>query len=180
LTRNVLASVNGLYDGWRYSGFHAHRIHGPPPVFYPEEDDSSDHWWWKFDLPPGWEDTIHRPLVDICAFQWLSAARGVQEALRRTPALRRTMFRLPFEKVVGSVTDRMQAVDMLSQWLDIGLDPALREAFRRSLPPIMSTARPRRRRWFKRAALLSPLLERDEIRDMMACLGYGDEPALWE
>ena len=158
LTRNVAASVNGLYDGWRFPGFHSHRL--------PVELDIAgydDRHWWKFDLPPGWEAWTRRPLEEVCAFQWRSA----HDALLGFEGERMS---LRFEDVIGPGRDA--AFRRLSDWLGVpvaGVD----------LPPVMATERPRERRWFARAGLLEPVLTDPANRATMERLGYEQDPISW-
>lgn len=167
LTRNVAASVNGLYDGWRFPGFYSHpvgglQIHGYSDVF-PE-------WgrrWWKFDLPPGWEELRARPLEEVCAFQWRSAHTAL---LAGGPA-----HRLRFEDLVGEPLARATAFAGLEEWLGVGL----RDVHLAELPPVMATARPRARRWFARAGLLGPVLDDPRNLSLMERLGYAPDPDTW-
>ena len=82
LTRNAAASINGLVDGWRYNGFYSHRSSNPLRIAgYSDRTGPFGEHWWKFDVPPGWEDFAERPLVEVCAYQWLTAHQGTLEFL---------------------------------------------------------------------------------------------------
>jgi hypothetical protein len=41
---------------------------------------------WSLLLPPGWQNLIGKPLEEICAFQWESANRIIQDDLGKLPA----------------------------------------------------------------------------------------------
>lgn len=160
LTRNVAASVNGLYDGWRFGGFHAHAIaHGIQGV--------ADHSWWKFDLPPGWEAWTARPLEEVCAFQWRSAHTALLAWADAHP----DVLRLRFEDVLETEA----VLQRLFAWLGAEERPGLT----RDLPVVMATGRPRQRRWFQRAALFEQILSDPANRALMERLGYDPDPATW-
>jgi len=174
LTRNVAASVNGLYDGWRYPGFYAHRL---PVVLsiggYSDLAGGYGERWWKFDLPPGWREMVTAPLEEVCAFQWRSAHAAL---LAEAPP---DVLRLRFEDVVGAVDARASVARALGDWLGTGDDPPLRQALERGLPPVMATSAPRRQRWFSRALQLGPVLLDARNQKLMKELGYAPDPATW-
>jgi hypothetical protein len=177
LTRNAAASVNGLVDGWRFRGFFAHRSDLPLDIA-----GYSDHFppwaqhWWKFDLPPGWRAWTRQALVEVCGFQWRSAHRATLDWVRAQDADSLT---LRFEHVVGHHPQRIEAFERLADWLGLPGDPTLQRLVEAGLPPIMATSRPRHRRWYDRAALLEPVLVREETRAIMEELGYAADPATW-
>jgi hypothetical protein len=169
LTRNVAASVNGLYDGWRYCGFFAHPMPGRLAIDgYSHGEPSED--WWKFDLAPGWERFTRSPLEQVCAHQWRAAHRALLSAWAHVPSIR-----LRFEDVVGAPDVRGAAFAGLERWL--GTD--LSEAHASAMPVVMATEQPRHRRWFARATLLESVLADGANRQLMAELGYDPDPAGW-
>ncbi len=85
LRRNVAASVNGLFDGWRHRGFHAHRVAGALAIAGYSDQRAEGRDWWKFDLPPGWTALRQAPLQAVCAFQWRSAHQALLETARGMP-----------------------------------------------------------------------------------------------
>lgn len=184
LTRNVAASVNGLYDGWRFPGFYSHvtsgeggrllRIGGYTDVF-PAWGDR----WWKFDLPPGWQAWTDRGLEEVCAFQWRSAHAAIFAWIDADPARRDRTLRLRFEDVVGPRERQEDLFGALTRWLGITMDAPLASVLDGALPTVMATETPRRQRWFKRADLLSPILTDPTSRDLMERLGYAADPATW-
>ena len=166
LTRNAAASINGLYDGWRFYGFYAHHVGEPLRVAGYTDHRPQDAGWWKFDLPPGWRAWRERPLEELCAFQWRSAHAAALDDQERAPNLDR--FSLAFEDVLAGRLDRVDA------WLGHERTPRPDE-----LPPVMATAPPRQRRWFQRAGLLQRVLADPATTLLMARLGYPAEPELW-
>lgn len=177
LTRNVAASVNGLYDGWRFPGFWSHAVDRPLDIH-----GYSDHFpewarsWWKFDLAPGWQRYAREPLTQVCAFQWRSAHTAILDWLEHHPE---DTLRLRFEDVVGATAARQELYDRLTRWLGVELDPALAAARDGTLPTVMATETPRRRRWFDRAELLSPVLADPASHELMERLGYDPDPDHW-
>ena len=171
LVRNPAASINGLYDGWRFRGFHAHPVGGLDIDGYSHLPGGDT--WWKYDLPPGWQAYREARLEEVCAFQWRSAHEHVRRWLREHPEV--DSHRLRFEDVVGPLAGRRAAFRGLAEWLGLPDPSALLEVAERGLPPVMATEAPRQRRWFARAEMLGPVLD-DDIRGLACDLGYeGDE-----
>jgi len=177
LTRNAAASINGLVDGWTFRGFFAHYM--PGQLHIQGYSDRSPGWardWWKFDLPPGWREYRASPLVEVCGHQWRSAHRAVLGWARQHQA---DLHRTRFEHVVGSHAQRLEAFEALVRWLGVPFDDSLARLVETGLPPIMATTRPRHRRWFEKAALLEPVLVREDTRDTMERLGYDTDRDTW-
>ena len=178
LTRNAAASINGLYDGWRYRGFFSHPV--PQGLAIQGYSDRFPQWgscWWNFDLPPGWIEWRRLRLEEVCACQWQAAHGAVLEFLERHPDL--SSCRVRFENVIGEPAERQVAFAKLLAWLGIDMEEKLQVLLDQGLPPIMATDQPRHRRWFRRADLLDPLLEKDGIASLMERLGYEQHPATW-
>jgi hypothetical protein len=177
LTRNAAASVNGLVDGWRFRGFFAHRSEQALNISgYSEPSAPWSRAWWKFDLPPGWQAWTERSLVEVCGFQWRSAHAAVLDRLDRGGV---DHLRIAFEHAVGSHRQRLETFERLATWLRLPDDPTMDRLVAAGLPPIMATKRPRHRRWYDRAELLEPVLQRPDTRELMARLGYTDDPTTW-
>lgn len=85
LIRDPAASVTGLMSGWLHHGFFKHRM--PEGTLDIERYGRADRpWtaaWWKFDLPPHWQHYAHRPLEEVCAFQWTSANEHILRWVER-------------------------------------------------------------------------------------------------
>jgi hypothetical protein len=176
LTRNAAAAINGLFDGWRYRGFFAHRIENALDIAgYSDVFSQWGRSWWKFDLPPGWEKVTRRPLVEVCAYQWRSA----HEAILAFGSEADDVLRIRFEDVVCGSARRKETFEEIIHWLGIPADPALTRVVEEGLPPIMATDQPRHRRWYDKADLLEPVLASAPVRDLMEALGYDHDPATW-
>lgn len=178
LTRNAAAAINGLYDGWCYPGFYSHRVLEPLEI--PGYSDRFPAWgrsWWKFDLPPSWPEHRRKPILEVCAFQWMRAHEEVLEFCSRHPRVR--YYRVPFEGVMDGPARRRETFEGLAGWLGISVNPELARVLEEGLPPIMATDQPRHRRWFARADLLDPILAQDGITCMMERLGYERDPTTW-
>jgi len=175
LVRNAAAAVNGLIDGWRFRGFHAHDMRGRGGLSIRGYSDvvPGGERWWKYDLPPGWEAMTAAPLEQVCAFQWRSAHRSILSFLEETDT---PVLRLRFEDLVGE--RREASLEALADWLSLGA-VGRSELLRRRVPPVMATARPRARRWYERAELLGPVLEDRETQELMQALGYALDPETW-
>ncbi|GAA2405244.1 hypothetical protein GCM10010191_11320 [Actinomadura vinacea] len=170
LTRNPAAAVSGLYDGWRYDGFHACRMPEALEIGGYVEKAEENRWWWKFDLPPAWQEFTRAPLFDVCAFQWRSAHQAVLADLARggTDSLR-----MRFEDLISGPESRIASFERLSAWLGIPLDGAFRRAVYEGIGPVVATVRPRPGRWRARAAPIERALGPREL-EVADRLGYGD------
>lgn len=166
LTRNPGAAVNGLCDGWRHHGFHAHRMPTPLRI-----GGYTDRWWWKFDLPPGWRAFTGSTLPEVCAFQWRSAHRAILDDAARGDL---DYLRVRFEDLIRSPSCRLAAVERIAGWLRVPYDRDLKRAARDGLDPVVATAPPGPGRWRKRADAILPALDA-EVRAVGAELGYADE-----
>ena len=176
LVRNAAAAVNGLHDGWRFRGFHVHPAGRPLSIRgYSDAVPGGDRWW-KFDLPPSWEAWCDAPLESVCGFQWRSAHAHILDFLAAHPEI--DHHRLRFEDVVGPPARRRAAFADLVAWL--GQPPAsMGRLLGRSVPPVMCTSRPRARRWYEKAALLTPVVEDPRVSAVMERLGYALDPDTW-
>lgn len=175
LTRNVGASVNGLYDGWRYPGFHSHEVGGLDIAGYTGVVPGADRWW-KFDRPEGWQAYTRAPLEQVCAFQWRSAhAALIADARAHGPA-----YRLRFEDALGPAHRQRPALEGLERWLGLPVADELAGILSGKLPVVMATAQPRQRRWFARIGLLAGVLADPQNLSIMEELGYGADPEAWE
>ncbi len=173
LVRNGAASINGLYDGWRYPGFHAHRAARPLHIAGYSDVAPGGATWWKFDRPPGWEAMTRSPLAEVCAFQWRSA----HAAILASPGA--DLHRLRFEDVLGDKAHQDAAFERLGPWLGVPIREDLAPVLAGNLPVVMATAPPRARRWFSRVDLLGPLVEDPAHLALMDALGYDADPATW-
>lgn len=166
LTRNPAASINGLYDGWGFDGFHAHRMDKPLEI-----EGYADDRWWKFDLPPGWRDFTGSPLPQVCGFQWWSCHRAILDDLEGGGV---DHIRIRFEDLITGVERRMACYARLSDWLGIPLDGEFRRAARDGIDPVAATEPPRPYRWLARQEMIRTAV-RGRVRAVAEELGYGIE-----
>jgi hypothetical protein len=179
LTRNAAASINGLYDGWRYEkGFYSHRAPNLSIAGYSDVQPAWGTTWWNYDLPPGWAELCDKPLEFVCATQWRSAHAAALAYLAAESRVGQDSLRVRFEDLITEETAR-SAVDSVISWLGVSPDAPLRESTPCELPPVMATDKPRHRRWFEKADMLEPVLSTGSIREMMELLGYPLEPEVW-
>jgi hypothetical protein len=176
LTRNPAAAINGLYDGWRFDGFHSHRLPGDPLRIAGYSHLPGGRSWWKFDLPPSWESVAQEPLERVCGFQWLTAHGMILEAvsahgLTSDPD---RYLRLPYEALNVPGPGRRRTLQRVLDWLGLARPPA-GAAFWHDPPLVMATKPPSSGRWRERAALLRPVLDQPQVRRLAAELGYEDE-----
>lgn len=175
LTRNPAASINGLFDGWRHPGFHAHRMTEPLRIAGYSDECPLDRWWWKFDLPPGWRQHTGSPLTTVCAFQWRSAHDAVLDAVRDDGI---NSVQVRYEDLVSGAESRTRCVARLCDWLGIPFDGTFARAVRDGLDPVVTTKPPSPGRWRRRAEAINEVLAGDVLRTAER-LGYGGDPAHW-
>ena len=179
LTRNAAAAINGLYDGWRYpEGFYSIHLPGQLNINgYSNVFPEFGHDWWQYDLPPGWSEWTAQPLEEVCGFQWRSAHRAILDFIAAHPRV--DVHRIHFEDLIASEARARATIDRLIDWLGITPDQALAQTTLLTMPLVMSTDKPRHRRWFEKAALLDPVLKRTDTGALMAQLGYAHDPETW-
>lgn len=169
LVRSPADSINGLVDGWLYHGFFSHRL--PERLAIKGYSDRFPEWgdrWWNYDLPPGWQQWTDQPLEQVCGYQWRHAHQAVLDFVAKCQV---DCLRVAFEEVLGDLPVRRQRFGEIAAWLRV--DPApLITAASGELPPVMATTPPRQRRWFKKAALLLPVLATPSIIKTAKQLGY--------
>ena len=173
LTRNPAASMNGLYDGWRFRGFHSHAMPELQIAGYSGVVLGGEHWW-KFDLPCGWREHVRDPLEAVCAFQWRSAHEAV---LRHVDSTGTEYCRVQFEDLVGSPAARRKAFERVSSFL-FG-DATLVHLASIQTRPVMATVPPRAGRWVARARQVMPFALNPDISSLLERLGYDQDPDTW-
>lgn len=169
LTRNPAASLNGLYDGWRHNGFHAHRMDEPLEITGYAEDCPADRWWWKFDLPPGWRRYTRASLIEVCAFQWYSCHRAVLDGLAGGDI---EHIRVRFEDLISGPQVRVPAFERLAGWLGVPFDGSFRRAVLDGVAPVAATAPPSPGRWRSRAGMIEAGID-ERVRSVAEELDYA-------
>lgn len=178
LTRNPMAAINGLIDGWQHSGFFSCELQETLAIAgYSDRRDAWAQRWWKFDLPPGWASWRDRPLAEVAGLQWGAAHRATLDYLRTHPEVACT--RVRFEDLIADAPGRLATFEDLSGWLGASIGPRAAALLRDGLPPVMATRAPAAARWRARAAQLEPLLREPQIARTARELGYVGDPAAW-
>jgi hypothetical protein len=170
LTRNPLASVNGLLDGWAHRGFWQHDLGalgwqriGTARAPLRE---------WCFDLFPGWLGYLDGPLVDACVEQWRYPHSRILLHLGAGPNVTRAQF----EEFLIDGGCREAFVGRLARAL--GLSPGPRYMARARNPAIINaTVAPAGGRWLRTRPELISLLTDDRVYRMAVQLGYRPREA---
>ena len=167
LTRNPAASLNGLLDGWSDPCFWQHRL-GPAAVDAPSALDP-----WCFDLYDGWQEDLRRPLMNVCAGQWLAPHRRILE-WTETGAAAVTSAR--FEEFQHGDSARRAMIRRATRFLGLGGGVALEQALRQ--PRVVNASnRPAPGRWKSRHGLLRRVQVGD-VADVAQRLGYDPRAAM--
>lgn len=181
LARNPLASINGLYDGWLYRGFFSHnlkyffnnngcRLSELKIKGYSDKNEWG-RWWWNYDLAPGWQDYTEKSLQEVCAFQWYSANKTIQEYIDNRNI---SYCHVKHENIVGNLYSRVAEIRKITDFL--GIEKDVVEMLKLdSLPVVQATSSPDPFRWKKRREILLPFLDDPKISKMCQELGYDKE-----
>ncbi|MFH8560825.1 hypothetical protein [Streptomyces sp. NPDC017988] len=157
LTRNPLASVNGLIDGWEHRSFWQHDLSSYGTAAGLRAD-------WNFDLCEGWQDLVHGPLAELCARQWSDPHRRI---LRHTT----DPLRLRFEDFQAGGTTRRSLVETAARGMGLRLDAdrwgAVDEPRR-----VNATSAPAGARWRRERPELGRLLDIPEVAEVCGLIGY--------
>ena len=181
LTRNPLASINGLYDGWLYRGFFSHNLKN----FFRDNKTElkrlkisgySDKyewgkWWWNYDLPPGWQDYAERNLEEVCTFQWYSANKAIQKYMDNTTI---KVHQTKYENIVRNLDSRISEIKKIIDFIGISQD-AIKDLSLDKLPVVQATQPPKLYRWKKRRDRLLSIINNPKISKMSTKLGYDKE-----
>ncbi|MFA6434558.1 MAG: hypothetical protein WCW52_07680 [Elusimicrobiales bacterium] len=170
LSRNPLASVNGLMDGWLSNGFFSHDLGGVSELEIKGYTTPSKPWtraWWKFDLPPGWAGFRRSSLAEVCAFQWVSANRRI---------LSDTASGLLGEPLRIRYEDLLEPAKLARELARIGefagLAGGTKACAAARETPVMAATPVRPRKWHKRKNELLALASSRELRELSLELGY--------
>jgi hypothetical protein len=142
LVRDPRPSIASMIESWRYG----ERFGKPQltPMLQRLEPRIIEHW--SYPAPPGWQEVVGRPLVEICAWSW---RRHVEAVLEFFESRSRPLIRVSYEQLVrdlpGTARKLAAAVDL--PW------PERAEAHARRAPPSRTTVSwPSRDKWRTRHA----------------------------
>jgi hypothetical protein len=166
LTRNPLAAVNGLLDGWAHHCFWQHDLSALGWPCQPLEE-GIPRCWWCFDLPTRWPELYDAPLHEICAEQWREPHARIMSEL--TP-WREHVRRVSFEAFQAGGSQRKAMLSRLVVFGGLKWSPAIATAC--SNPPSVNvTAAWKVARWRGRP-WLAELLKQPPIATLASALGY--------
>jgi hypothetical protein len=157
LTRNPLAAVNGLIDGWEHRSFWQHDLSAHGTAAGPRV-------WWNFDLCDGWQELAAGPLEELAARQW---AVPHQRILRHA----KSSVRFHFEDFQAGGDARLALMARAAG--AAGLSPdGLSQAAVEQARLVNSTAAPGAARWRRQRSHLRTLLGLPEVAETCESLGY--------
>jgi len=163
LTRNPLAAINGLIDGWEHNCFWQHELRSP---FYLKVEDTSDFWMdWNFDLYESFNPYLKKELVDLCADQWIDSNKTIIKYLNSKNA--ETFLRIKFESF-QLPSKRVIFFKEINDFL--GIDEFF--SIPSTVKQVNITAPPKTKRWQNRSNILLPLLEKIELTSLADLIGY--------
>ncbi|NOR61558.1 MAG: hypothetical protein GQ535_03565 [Rhodobacteraceae bacterium] len=163
LTRNPLASVNGLLDGWAYPAFWQHdlRAHSYMPDTLKG---------WCFDLYPGWRDATQ--LSEVTVDQWRIPNEILQKA-ETAPAGNETWHSFAFEAFQSGTAGRTEM--LCNAAIAMGLDPMEPQFAAAIAAPrqVNATVSPCAARWKQSRPELRTLATQPEISQLAKSMGYN-------
>jgi len=179
LTRNPAASINGLYDGWQHRGFFSYNLKLATSSSEREALQIIGYsdlyewgkWWWKYDLPPNWQHYVNHSLERVCAFQWKSAHKHIQEHIKQG---KKPVLFVSYEDFIKSYNSRCSILEAICAFIEIDV-ATLNNVELQTLPLVQVTRAPKRYRWKKRAQQLLPVLKDPEMGKICSFLGYNFE-----
>ena len=157
-------------DGWLSNGFYSESVAGMSVLNiagYSSVDKPWSRHWWNFDSPPGWLDYIHRPLENVCAFQWWSANKHVIDGIESGVIGRYMVIR--YEDLLNPESMQKELVKAF----DFARLPrkALLDDFK-APAPVMAVNPPGARKCMKRAQVILPALHGTHIASLARSLDY--------
>ncbi|MBT0773325.1 hypothetical protein KIH74_30550 [Kineosporia sp. J2-2] len=160
LTRNPLASVNGLLDGWDHRSFWQHDLSGSGVAVGPYAD-------WNFDLCEGWQDLVRGPLTELCARQWSDPHRRILRHAHEP-------LRLPFEDFQAGGQQRRDLVARAAAHVGLGVRDENADVWAGVDRPrqVNVTTAPGNARWLRERPHLRELLGIREVAEVSGLLGY--------
>ena len=156
LRRNPAATVNALMDGWLSAGFHSHDVSSQVRLNIAGYSDvrPGGHRFWKFDMPPGWREWINAPLAEVCAFQWLSAYRSIEDFKIKTSD---PIFSVAYEDLISP-----QGPEVFQKLIDFsGVSPKAASEWDAD-QPVVTVQPPSPGKWKKRGAQITALLRQHQ------------------
>jgi hypothetical protein len=157
LTRNPLASVNGLIDGWEHRAFSQHDLSVHGRLAGARTD-------WKFDLCEGWQDLARGPLPELAARQWADPHRRILRDAR-------SPVRLRFEDFQAGGEARRALMDRAADAAGLCFDESSRTAV--AHPRIVNSSKaPALGRWRDERPGLRSLLDSPDVVQVCQALGY--------
>ncbi|WP_055480117.1 hypothetical protein [Sphaerimonospora mesophila] len=157
LTRNPLASVNGLIDGWEHRSFWQHDMSA-------YGDAAGPYAHWNFDLCEGWQGLVHGSLAELCARQWSDPHRRVLRHAKDAVLLR-------FEDFQVGGNTRRALVERAAKEMGLFLTED-QWGFADEPRRVNTTSAPSLGRWRRERPELHELLDLPEVSEVCGLLGY--------
>ncbi len=162
ITRDGLDNTSSLMNAWRSKQKFQFRYRKYLEEYLNIEGYQSDVW--KFAMPPGWEAYRDKPLVEVCAFQWLKTHEYALNSLSKLPPER--VIRFQFEDLMA---EPHHSIEKLCSFLDIEFTWNMQKIVNEM--PLVNTFTPAsKRKSRKNQADLETI--RDYIEPMQQLLGY--------
>lgn len=160
LTRDAFPNIASLLEGWRQPHlFPGYAV--PEPVRIPGDRRGR----WAFTLIPGWRELLDRPLVEVCARQWV-ACNEAMLAYQGISARRLLILNVLHEDLLRDPARELKRIGEF-----VGEDSAEFTRQTAFLPEINAVSRPNREKWRQFSAELDQVA--DIIEPTRRRLGYA-------
>lgn len=166
LSRNPLASINGLIDGWQHHCFWQHDLDLNVA--------NNSLAGWCFDLVHNWKEILGaQDLLTIARRQWLEPNTRIEVAAN-APKPNERWLRYKFEDFILSTDARHRLLECVLK--DLNVPPhAEFDRVATDPPKINVTVPTTSARWKLRNNILSDLIADPEISELAEALGYETE-----
>ena len=162
ITRDGLDNTSSLMNAWRSKQKFQFRYRKYLEEYLNIEGYQSDVW--KFAMPPGWEAYRDKPLVEVCAFQWLKTHEYALNSLSKLPSER--VIRFKFEDLMA---EPHHSIEKLCSFLDIEFTWNMQKIVNEM--PLVNTFTPANKRKSRKNQTDLETI-RDYIEPMQQQLGY--------
>ena len=143
LYRNPRENISSIMDGWKSKRF----------IMYPRLKGRDVNW--SFLLPPGWEKTINKPLVDVAYFQWKSSNSMILNDLQDLIPKERWRT-VSYSNIVNNTEN---SIKELCAFCDFEFDSVIQQTCQEGLQMSRFTlSNPSPTKWHKHAKELSGVL----------------------
>lgn len=161
LVRDGRANVSSMIEGWN--------TFVKVGLDYPFPEDATVPYW-SYALPPGWQETLHKPIEEICAWSWIEHNKYVVKKLETDQAFASKCLKIFYEDFVSDPTS---VVAQISSFCNLEASPESTRYLNAKPLSRTTISKPNRDKWrIKNGEKIERVS--DMICPFMEELGYAD------